>query len=333
MKQLRIGPDGPQVGCLGVGAMSFSEFYGPTTEENSWAILSAALEAGVSHIDTSNVYGMGRSESAIGMFLKDNPDARDRLHIATKGGINRDDSSAAQPFDNSADYLTKALEGSLRRLGVDCVDLYYVHRRERDRPIEEVTETLAGLVKAGKTKAIGYSEIAPSSLRRAMEVHPVAAVQSEYSLATRFPELGLVQTCAELGVTLVAFSPVARSLLTDNPLKAEVIPTLPFLSSAPRFMPPNYARNIALTEDWRRLAAEMGTPAAALAIAWCLHRGDHILPIPGTRSVSHFKELLAGTQIALSAADMARIDAALPVGWAHGDRYSDAQWNGPERYC
>jgi aryl-alcohol dehydrogenase-like predicted oxidoreductase len=333
MKQVQIGPDGPKVACLGVGAMSFADFYGPTTEENSWSVLEASLDAGVDHIDTSNVYGMGRSEKAIGAFLKDNPGTRDRFHIATKGGINRDSDSGATPYDNSPEYLTKALEGSLERLGVDCVDLYYVHRREKDRPIEEVTETLAGLVKTGKCKAIGYSEIAPSSLRRAMAVHPVAAVQSEYSLATRFPDLGLVQTCAELGVTLVAFSPVSRSLLTDTPLPSEVIPSLPFLSMAPRFQPEHYGRNIALTEGWRKLAAEMGIPAAGLAIAWCLHRGDHILPIPGTRSVAHFQELLAGTQVTLTDADMARIDQVLPVGWAHGDRYSDAQWNGPERYC
>lgn len=333
MKMVQIGPDGPKVACLGVGAMSFADFYGPTTEENSYAILEAALEAGVDHIDTSNVYGMGRSEKAIGAFLKANPGTRDRFHIATKGGINRDGDSGITPYDNTPEHLTAALDASLERLGVDCVDLYYVHRREKDRPIEEVTEALAGLVRAGKCKAIGFSEIAPSSLRRAMAVHPVAAVQSEYSLATRYPDLGLVETCAELGVTLVAFSPVSRSLLTDTPLAAEVIPSLPFLKEAPRFLPPNYDANIALTEGWRKLAAEMGVPAAGLAIAWCLHRGDHILPIPGTRSVSHFKELLAGTQATLTDSDMARIDQVLPVGWAHGDRYSEAQWNGPEKYC
>jgi aryl-alcohol dehydrogenase-like predicted oxidoreductase len=317
MKTRRIGE--AEVACLGYGAMSFAEFYGPTTEENSFAILEACLEAGVNHLDTSNVYGMGRSERAIGQFLADHPGTRDRFHIATKAGIARD-ADGNRMFDNSAAHLEGELDTSLQRMGIDCVDLFYVHRREAERPIEEVTETLAGLVKKGKTKAIGYSEIAPSSLRRAHAVHPVAAVQSEYSVATRFPDLGLVQTCAELGVALVAFSPVARSMLTDHPLAPEVIRELPFLKVNPRFMPPNYARNLELTDGFRRLAAEMGLPAAGLAIAWCLARGEHVVPIPGAET-------------GLGPDDMARIEAVLPVGWAHGDRYSEDQWIGPERYC
>ncbi|MFZ7091943.1 aldo/keto reductase [Primorskyibacter sp. 2E233] len=332
MKQVTIGANGPKTSCLGIGAMSFAEFYGPTTEENSWAIMDAAIEAGVTHIDTSNVYGMGRSESAIGAYLKANPSARDHFHIATKGGITKD-ADGNRIFDNSAEHMEAALDASLKRLGIDCVDLYYVHRREAARPIEEGAETMARLVAKGKCKQIGFSEIAPSSLRRAHAVYPVAAVQSEYSLATRFPELGLVQTCAELGTALVAFSPVCRSLLTDTPLAAEVIPSLPFLKSAPRFTQPNLGTNLALTEPFRALAAEMGLPTAGLAIAWLLAKGDHILPIPGTRSVSHFKQLVKGAETTLSSDDMARLDAILPVGWAHGDRYSDDAWIGPERYC
>jgi aryl-alcohol dehydrogenase-like predicted oxidoreductase len=329
MKTRRIGE--AEVACLGYGAMSFAEFYGPTTEENSFAILEACLEAGVSHLDTSNVYGAGRSERAIGQFLKDHPGARDRFHIATKAGITRRD--GARVFDNSAAHLEAELDASLERMGIDCVDLFYVHRREAAREIEEVTEALAGLVAKGKTRAIGYSEIAPSSLRRAHAVHPVAAVQSEYSLATRSPDLGLVQTCAELGVALVAFSPVARSMLTDHPLSPEVVAELPFLKVNPRFMPPNHARNLEITDRFRALAADMGVPAAGLAVAWCLARGPHVIPIPGTRSVAHFRELLAGAELELTPGDMARIEAVLPVGWAHGDRYSEDQWVGPERYC
>ncbi|MFW2541411.1 aldo/keto reductase [Primorskyibacter sp. 2E107] len=332
MKQVKIGQDGPETSCLGIGAMSFAEFYGPTTEENSYAIMDAAIEAGVTHIDTSNVYGMGRSENAIGAYLKANPGARDHFHIATKGGITSD-ADGNRCFDNSAGHLEAMLDASLQRLGIDCVDLYYVHRREADRPIEEVAETMGRLVAKGKCRQIGFSEIAPASLRRAHAVHPVAAVQSEYSLATRFPELGLVQTCAELGTTLVAFSPVCRSLLTDTPLAAEIIPTLPFLKSAPRFQEPNLSANLALTEPFRKLAADMGLPAAGLAIAWVLAQGDHMLPIPGTRSVAHFEQLVQGANTTLSAEDLQRIDAILPVGWAHGDRYTDAQWIGPERYC
>lgn len=331
MKTRLMGADGPAVSCLGVGAMSFADFYGPTTEENSQAILRAAVDAGVTHIDTANVYGMGRSEKAIGVFLNDNPGIRDRLHIATKASITRRD--GVRLFDNSPEHLESELDKSLAALGTDYVDLFYIHRRDRTRSIEDVTETLAALVQKGKIRAFGFSEIAPSSLRRAQAVHPVAAVQSEYSLSTRSPEMGLVQTCAELGVALVAFSPVGRSLLTDTPLTQDAVAELGFIKENPRFSPENLDRNIALTAPFRALAADFGVPAAGLAIAWCLAKGNHVIPIPGTRSVAHFAQLVAGAHLELSDADVARIESVLPIGWAHGDRYSDDQWVGPERYC
>ncbi|MDA7424941.1 aldo/keto reductase [Thalassococcus lentus] len=332
MKQVQIGPGGPMVSCLGIGAMSFAEFYGPTTEENSYAILAEAMDQGVTHIDTSNVYGMGRSEKAIGQFFKQRPEARDHFHVATKAGISRD-ADGNRKYDNSAEHLEAELDKSLALMGLDCVDLFYVHRREAERPIEEVTQSLVGLQEKGKIKAFGFSEIAPSSLRRARTVAPVAAVQSEYSLSTRFVEMGLVQTCAELGTTLVAFSPVGRSLLTDDPLSKDVIPSLPFLGTNPRFIEPNYDVNLRLTQPLRDLAAELGEPTAALAIAWLVSRGDHVLPIPGTRSVSHFRDLVRGTQITLTPDVLARIDEILPIGWAYGDRYTEDQWIGPERFC
>lgn len=318
---------------FGIGAMSFADFYGPTDEANSHAILDAAREAGVTHVDTANVYGMGKSETAIGTYLKARGSAaRDHFRIATKAGITRD-ADGKRIYRNDFDHLESELDQSLARMGIDCVDLIYIHRRQADMPIEDAAGNLARLVDKGKARTIGFSEIAPSSLRRAAMVHPVAAVQSEYSLATRSPELGLVQTCAELGTRLVAFSPVGRSLLTDAPVAEDVIPSLPFLSTNPRFNAPNYAANIAATDRFRTLAAEMGEPAAALAIAWVLHRGPHVVPIPGTRSVAHFHELLRGTEIALSPEDIARIETVLPVGWAHGERYAAEQWIGPEQYC
>ena len=323
---------GPQVYPVGYGAMSFADFYGPTNEENSHAILDAAMELGVNHLDTANVYGYGRSERWIGSYFAKRPEAKDFFHIATKAGITRTP-EGGRTFSNAPEHLESELDQSLARLGVDCVDLFYVHRREQDRPIEDVTETLAGLVRKGKAKAFGYSEIAPSSLRRAHAVHPVAAVQSEYSLGVRSPELGLVQACAELGVTLVAFSPVGRSFLTDAPLTRAVADSLDWMKANPRFVEPNYSANIAATDRFRALAAEMGVPAAGLANAWLLAQGPHIIPIPGTRSVRHFRESVQGAQIALSAEDLARIEEVLPVGWAHGDRYSAAQWVGPERFC
>lgn len=332
MEKRKLGANGPEVGAIGYGAMSFSDMYGPTNESESHAILDACRELGVTHLDTANVYGMGKSETAIGTYLKANPGARDDFIIATKATITRD-ADGNRTFDNSAGHLEAELDKSLQRLGLDCVDLFYAHRRDPRLTPEETAGNLGRLVEKGKTKAIGLSEVAPTTLRRAMKTFPVAAVQSEYSLSTRFPDLGLVQTCAELGVAMVAFSPVGRSLLTDNPIPRGRIPDLPFLAGNPRFMEPNLTENLRITEAFRNLAAEMGVPAAGLANAWLLTRGAHVIPIPGTRSVDHFRECVSGADLTLSAEDLDRIEAVLPVGWAHGDRYSEEQWIGPERYC
>ncbi|MGB3245619.1 MAG: aldo/keto reductase [Sulfitobacter sp.] len=333
MNTRELGKGGPRVHPIGIGAMSFSNFYGTTNEAESHAILDAAMSAGVTHIDTANVYGMGTSETVIGTYLKAHPAAKDHFTIATKGSIAPNPDGPGRIFNNTPEHLEAELEKSLKRLGVEAVDLYYVHRRDPAVPIEEVAQTLGRLVKSGKTKAIGFSEIAPTSLRRAHAVHPVAAVQSEYSLSTRSPEMGLLQTCAELGTALVAFSPVGRSLLTDEPLGYAAVQDLSFLANNPRFMEPNYSANIAAIAPFRTLASDMEISTAGLAIAWLLAQGDHVIPIPGTRSLAHFSQLLEGADRALSADDLRTIEQVLPIGWAHGDRYSAAQWNGPERYC
>ena len=334
MKKRQLGKDGPQISAIGIGAMSFSNFYGPTDEAQSHAILSTAIDQGVTHIDTANVYGPHTSETVIGTFLLKQGKARhDLFSIATKASITKDPETGARAFNNSAEHLEAELDGSLARLGVDSVDLFYVHRRDPSIPIEEVTATLAGLVKKGKIRSFGFSEIAPSSLRRANAVHHVAAVQSEYSLAVRFPELGLVQETERLGTALVAFSPVGRSLLTDRPCSPEKADTLPFLKVNPRFQEPNLSANIEAGKPFRQLAADMGTTAAALSIAWLIHRADHVVPIPGTRSPDHLREHCAGAALDLDDAAMAAIEEALPLGWAHGDRYSQAQWVGHEKYC
>lgn len=332
MERRKLGQDGPEVGAIGYGAMSFSDMYGPTNEAESHAILDSCRDLGVSYIDTANIYGMGKSEAAIGTYLKANPGARDEFVIATKATITAN-AEGQRIFDNSAAHLEAELDKSLKRLGLDCVDLFYAHRRAPGYPPEELAGNLGRLVEKGKAKAIGLSEIAPSTLRRAMSVFPVAAVQSEYSLATRSPDLGLVQACAELGVAFVAFSPVGRSLLTDAPIPRERLGDLPFLRTNPRFIEPNLSRNLEIVQGFRDLAAEMGTSAAALANAWLLTRGPHVIPIPGTRSVAHLRECVAGADLRLTPQDLARIEAVLPVGWVHGDRYSDEQWHGPERYC
>ncbi|MFO1144942.1 MAG: aldo/keto reductase [Amaricoccus sp.] len=328
MRKRRLGAGGPEVSAIGVGAMSFAGVYGQATEAEAHSVLAAALDLGIDHIDTSNVYGMGRSEAMIGSF----PD-KAGFRIATKAAIRNDPVAKRRWFDNSPAHLAAELDGSLKRLGVETVDLFYVHRRDPEVPIEDVTAALADLVKAGKTRAIGFSEIAPASLRRAAAVHPVAAVQSEYSLQTRLPELGMLHACDALGTALVAFSPVGRALLTDAPPTPERVAASEFMSTNPRFTGANFAANLALSDGFRRLAAEMGTRAAALATAWLLSRGPSVIPIPGTRSPAHLRELAAGAELDLAPDDLARIDAILPPGWAHGDRYSNGQNVGPERYC
>jgi len=276
---------------------------------------------------------MGRSERAIGQFLRANPATRDCFHIATKASITVDD-QGNRCFRNTLDHLESELDKSLQKLGVECVDLFYIHRRQAELPIEEVAGNLKRLQEKGKTRGVGFSEIAPSSLRRAAAECHIDAVQSEYSLGVRSAELGLVQTCAELGTALVAFSPVGRSFLTDTPMTLSAVSEIGgFVSVNPRFNEPNYSANIAATDGFRAYAAELGVPAAALAIGWVLAQGEHVFAIPGTRSTAHFAELVAGWNLALSDEQLARIEEILPIGWAHGDRYNAAQWVGPERYC
>ena len=333
MRKRKLGNIGTAVSAVGIGAMSFSDFYGPTDTEESHAILHRALDLGIDHIDTANVYGSGLSEERIGTFLKDQGAQKKGLFkIATKAGI-RFDAEGRRHFDNSFNHLRAELDKSLKRLGVEQIELFYVHRRDPNCPIDEVAGTLEDLVKSGKINQFGFSEIAPTSLQLAANIHPVGAIQSEYSLSTRYPELGLVQKTRELGTSLVAFSPVGRSLLTDSPHSFEKSQSIAFLKGNPRFLEPNYSHNIAATDRFRSLAREMGHKTASLAIAWLLHQGEHILPIPGTRSVSHLEELAAGADISLSESDLLAIENCLPIGWAYGDRYSVAQWIGPEKYC
>ena len=217
-------------------------------------------------------------------------------------------------------------------MGVEAIDLYYIHRRDPSLPLEEVTETLVGFIKSEKIKQFGFSEISPTSLARVNAIHPVGTVQSEYSLSTRAPELGLIQKTSALGTSLIAFCPMGRSLLTNRPHSSEQAETMPFLVNNPRFFEPNLSNNVKATNGFRALASQMGVKASSLAIAWLLHQGDHVLPILGTRSVEHLKELAAVTEIKLSSSDLDEIERQLPIGWAHGDRYSDAQWTGPEKF-
>ncbi len=327
-----LGQGGSMVHPVGIGAMSFSDFYGTATEEGSHAILSAAIDHGVNHLDTANIYGAGRSEEAIGSFLKKQGSrAQDFFTIASKGGIDR--ASKERPFNNSRTHLNAELDKTLAKLGVECIDLYYIHRRDITVPLDDTVDTLSRMIEAGKIKSFGFSEIAPTTIRQIAAMHPVAAIQSEYSLSNRGPELGVLRACKELGAAMVAFSPVGRGLLTDKPHDEAKVATMNFMKVNPRFIEPNLSANIAATAPFRALAREMGVATSTLAIAWLIHQDSHILPIPGTRSVTHFKELIAGAALHLSADDLAAIDRILPEGWANGDRYSQGQWNGIERYC
>jgi aryl-alcohol dehydrogenase-like predicted oxidoreductase len=331
--QTRVfGRNGPQVGAIGFGAMSFGGFYGPTTEAESAAALAACLDTGTTHWDTANVYGPEIAERAIGAFFKANRGARRRVHLATKGAITRNMETGERTFDNSPEHLRKALEGSLTRLGVEQVDLYYVHRREAARPVEEVMHKLLRFKQEGKIGGIGFSEVAPATIRRAAAVGTVDAVQSEYSLWTRLPELGVIQACAEIGAAFVAFSPLGRGMFTGAVTSIDAFGKLDFRRANPRFVEPNFSANLKALEALHGFARARGVTAGQIALAWTLAQGAHIIPIPGTRYAKHVIENAGAGAITLSPADLAQLDRRLPRGFAHGDRYSDQQSIGPERY-
>lgn len=326
MKKRQLGAGGPLVGAVGLGCMSFAGFYGETDEAEGHACLDAAVELGVDFLDTSNIYGMGRSENVIGSWLATrNPN----VVIATKAGI------VPRPerrFDNSEQHLRSELEGSLKRLGVDHVDLFYVHRREADRPIEEVVGTLKALIDEGKIGGYGLSEVAPTTLRRAHAEHPCRAVQNEYSLWTRQPDLGMVQACAELGVAFVPFSPLGRGIFGETFPDPTRFGEADFRRSNPRFMEPNFSANCAAIEGFKTFARSRGWSVPAAALAWTLDQGPHVIPIPGTRSAAHLRELATADDISFTDDDRAEIARLLPLGFAHGPRYSYAQYFGVEVY-
>lgn len=328
MKYVKLGQNGPEVSRIALGCMSFGGFYGPTDREESFACLDAAKAAGINFLDTAEMYGRGLSEEIIGEWQRDRGD---RFHVATKGGIII--GGKRGEHDNSEPYLRRSLEGSLKRLQMDRVDLYYIHRRDQSIPIEQVTETLETFREEGLIDAFGYSEIAPSSLRRAAAVAPVAAVQNEYSLWTRYPELGLIRACEELGTTFVPFSPLGRGIFGEQTLDPATFGEKDFRRATPRFEEPNFTYNSKQVAAFRELAHARGWTTSAAALAWILDRGEHLVPIPGTRSAAHLKEWAGACEIELTEEDRAEIDRLLPPGFAHGDRYSDAQIVGVERYC
>jgi aryl-alcohol dehydrogenase-like predicted oxidoreductase len=329
MKQRQLGAGGPMVSEIGLGAMSFANMSGPTDTQTSHRTLDAALDHGITHIDTALIYGPYISETVIGEYFKKNPAAKHGFSIGTKGGIVPE----PRAVNNSAAFLKESLDGSLRRLGVESIDLYYIHRRQFDVPIEDVMGTLLEFKKQGKIRGIGFSEISPASLHRASAVGHVSAVQSEYSLWARLPELGMVQACKKLGTAFVAFSPLARGTLSDFVIDINALIPQDFRRTLPRFQEPNYRFNMVATEKFKAYAKHRGWNSASLALAWILHRDDHIIPIPGTRTPDHLAINAKGTEINLTAQDLKEIEEILPVGFAHGNRYSEAAQASVEIYC
>lgn len=327
MKQRKLGSTGPEVSAIGLGCMSFAGAFGPADDATSHRCLDAAIDHGITFLDTANVYGMGRSESVLGAWLASR---KPRVTIATKAGIVRDPNRRS---NNTPQHFRTEIEGSLKRLGIERIDLYYIHRRDHDVPLEDVIGTMAELEAAGKIGGYGLSEVAPTTVRLAHGIHPCLAVQSEYSLWTRLPELGMLQTCAELGIAFVPFSPLARGILGEVYPETETMAEGDFRLPIPRFSPENYPRNKAVIDRFKAFARDNGYKVAELAMAWVLARGEHLIPIPGTRTAEHLAEWVGASEIALSQGDLDRIEALLPVGFAHGDRYSAQQMRSVELYC
>lgn len=326
MQQRQFGKSGPKVGAIGLGAMSIAGFFGATDKATSFKLLDKCIDLGVNHIDTALIYGPYISEEWIGEYLGGK---NDKFVIATKGGVNPN----PRGFNSSPAFLSDCLESSLKRLGIDYIDLYYIHRKDPNIPIEDVMGTLLKFVDEGKIGGIGFSELSPASLERASSVGPVMAMQSEYSLWTRGPELGMLDACKTFGTTFVPFSPVARGVLTDKGVEPEKFQEKDFRRQVPRFNEPQFSYNMAKVEKFKTYANDNGHTTQALALAWVLHQGDHLIPIPGTRTAEHLEEDVKGASISLSETQLAEIEAILPCGFADGYRYSMAQINGTELYC
>ena len=302
---------------VGLGCMSLSWAYGvPPGEDDAIRLLNRALDLGYDHLDTANIYGLGHNETLLGKALKDR---RGAFFLATKMGIIVD--GARRGVDCKPETIRRCVEESLTRLQTDHIDLYYMHRRDFSTPIEESMEAMAELVREGKIGAVGLSEMSSATLRRAHAVHPVAAVQTEYSLWTRNPELGVLQTCAELGVTLVAFSPVARGVLANGVRDMAALPEKDLRHTMPRFNADNWPRNLALVDAFNAVAAREGVTPAQLSLAWVLSRGDHVVTIPGTASIPHLEENIARWDWTIPAATAAELDALINQVTVSGPRY------------
>jgi aryl-alcohol dehydrogenase-like predicted oxidoreductase len=322
MNTRTLGPDGPEVSAIGLGCMGMSAFYGAADEGEALATIHRALDLGCGFLDTSDMYGPHTNERLVGRAIKDR---RDEVLLATKFGIKVEPGEAGGPpvrsVDGSPEYVRSACEGSLQRLGVEQIDLYYQHRVDPKTPIEDTVGAMAELVAAGKVRHLGLSEASAETIRRAHAVHPITAVQTEYSLWTRDVEEEILPTLEELGIALVAYSPLGRGFLSGRFSSPEELDEGDFRRYGPRFTGENLLENRKLAERVRELAAEKGLTPGQLALAWVLHRGEHVVPIPGTKRVSYLEENLAAADVELSDEDVERIADAVPS--ATGERYDE----------
>ena len=322
MHQRQIGPF--QVSAIGLGCMNFSHAYGtPPPAEQSERVLLAALDAGVTMFDTAALYGFGANETLVGRVLKPH---RGRFTLASKGGmagVTGDDGTVRRVIDGRPEAIRRNCEDSLRRLQTDVIDLYYLHRWDKQVPIEDSVGAMSDLVRAGKVRALGLSEVSAATLRKAHAVHPISALQTEYSLWTRNPEIAVLEACRELDAAFVAFSPVARGFLCDALHDVSDLDPKDIRKAMPRFFPENYAANLKLLPPYKALAAEAGCTPAQLALAWLLHKAPHIVPIPGTTSATHLREDLGAADVKLDAALLGRLEALVNQETVAGNRYSD----------
>ena len=320
MDTRKLGGNGPEISAIGLGCMGMSDFYGPAEDARSVAVIHRALDLGVNFFDTADMYGVGANEKLVGRALADR---RDRAVIATKFGNVRAPDGTVLGVNGRPEYVRQACEASLARLGVETIDLYYQHRVDPATPIEDTVGAMSELVKEGKVRSLGLSEAAPQTIRRAHAVHPIAALQTEYSLWSREPEDELLDLCAELGITFVAYSPLGRGFLTGAIRDVDDLDPGDWRRSNPRFSGENLPINLTLVDAIEELARAKGCTPAQLALAWVLsHEG--VVPIPGTRSIERLEEDVAAVDIVLSGEELARLDAAVPPGAAAGARYPES---------